>query len=480
MAPAFGAALLLPRAAAAQEDPAARLARGKAAFDAGDYARALKEYEATVAAAPANAEAHEGVLRTLLAQRDTKRAAAAAKVARLSCPGSASTLRLAAVAHVARGEFGTAVEIADEALAAPGGAVPAGFRVKADAVAGAEANIAAGERVLREALKTPVDRPDLLLELGDFLADAGNGDGAVAVLREAVALEKGNVPVLVRLSEVLLVQGKVKEARESALQAVDAGQRDAAAHTALARTFEAEKDYKTALPSFEMAATLLPKSAACQTDLGYALHRAGRLKESESALRLATKLDPNLIEPRLHLGWLLNATTRAKEALEEYMAVLKRVPDHQRALWYAADISFVLGKSRDAEGLLQRLLAAEPDHSEAHRLLADIAYAAGKLDAAKDSIKRALDANAKNPRALLTRGRIEEDEQKFEEAEKTYAEGLEAAPDDEWLHIFMAELCDEVLDKPAEALAHFKKYLELGGPDKDEVVARKIKELETP
>jgi tetratricopeptide (TPR) repeat protein len=83
----------------------------------------------------------------------------------------------------------------------------------------------------------------------------------------------------------------------------------------------------------------------------------------------------------------------------------------------------------------------------------------------------------KNARALLLKGQIEDETEDFENAEKDYKASTEADPTLSWPWLYLAELYDEVLDKPVDALNAYRKYLELGGPDPDGVVKASVDAL---
>ena len=47
-----------------------------------------------------------------------------------------------------------------------------------------------------------------------------------------------------------------------------------------------------------------------------------------------------------------------------------------------------------------------------------------------------------------------------------------------WPHVYLAEIYDEIDGDAEEALVHYKRFLELDGPDSDKKVERRIEQLE--
>jgi tetratricopeptide (TPR) repeat protein len=472
-----GGVSLVGPSARAGDDPALRLRRGRELLGAGDAIKAQREFESLIADAPTNSEAHAALVLCLLDQKNIDGALAAARTAVDASAGHALAHWSLGRALLAKGDFIAAAAAADRSMTAVGGPLAEGYRLKADAeTLGGDA--VAGEKSLRVGLENPSLKSRVLFELGDYLATQGRHADAEAPLREAAALAPNFLQAQVKLSRVLVVLKKIADARVAAMAALDADANHPEGYAALGRTFEAEGDFNASLPQYEQAAKLGSRKAVYHVDLGYAYGRLARFKEAEASLKAALKLDPDHREARFHLGWLYNTTGKPANALTEYQAILKQSPKDERALWYAADISVLQGKPKDAEGYLETLLKVNPKHSEGHRLMAEMVYNQGKIPAAQESIVKALEADPKNSRALLLRGRIEEDQEKYEDAEKSYLAGLEAKPDDLWVHLWIAELYEEVLDKPENALKHYKRYVELGGPDKDGEFARRIAALE--
>ena len=478
--------LSLPAAAAApaprQESPAApRVAKGEQLLREDDPARALKEFEAALQVDPNLAAAHLGRVKALVATGDAKKALAAAEEGSDAVPENPALATALARVQLAAGNGIAAATSAARALALPSPPAEA-WRIRAEAAdlldpevpAG---GVAAGEKLLGEALAKRPDDGELHSEVGGYLLQRGRGAAPVPFLVKAVAAAPGLLEPRLRLVRAYLLDRKIQEARDAALEAVAMAPGEADACIALGRTYEAAGEPAAALPHYESAVKLRPKRAAFQVDLGFCLAKLRKWKESEKALRTALKLEEGNLEARLHLGWVLNHEGDLAGALAEYVAILKVRPDDERALFNAGDISVLLGKSKEADRFLGRLLAVNPAHSEASRLLALMDFKAGRKDDAWKHLDACLGAEPKNARGLFLQGQLHDDDGNAEEAEKSWKAAAEADPKYAWPHLYLGELYDGPLAKPIDALNAFRLYIELGGPDPDGDIQRTIDAL---
>ena len=456
----------------------ARLVRADQLLQDDDPGKAAKEFEAAAQADPSLARAHEGAIRAWLVAGDTKKAVAAGQAASEKCPGNPTVLVALADALLASGSPVDA-QAAVEPLFAGTAPPMHAWRIKAEAAAAIDPEGAvAGEKVLALALSKFPGNASLLEEMGDFLLSRERPADALPFLRKAI--EASPVRVEPRL---LLVRGLIRTkdltgAREAASAAVEAAPGSPEARQMLGRTFEEAGEPAGALPPYQEAIRLRPRRVAFQVDLGFVLARMAKWKDAEKVLTGALKLDGDCLEARLHLGWVLNREGDLNGALDQYQAVLKRLPEDRRLLWNCADLCTILGKSKDARQYIERLLALEPKHSEAWRLTAQNAFRNGKNEDARKALAKCLELDPKNARALFLQGQIHDDEGGFDDAEKSYLAAAEADPKYAWPHLYLAELYDEALSKPVEALNSFRKYLALGGPDADGSIQKAVDALE--
>ena len=92
---------------------------------------------------------------------------------------------------------------------------------------------------------------------------------------------------------------------------------------------------------------------------------------------------------------------------------------------------------------------------------------AGNIDDAIESYRRSYSLKSRIPDSHYNLAIILREQGQFIEAEKEYYAALEISPDFGDAHYNLAIMYDLYMDRPAEAIQHYKSYLSLGGTDKD-------------
>lgn len=152
------------------------------------------------------------------------------------------------------------------------------------------------------------------LKLGDY---AGSG----AIL-EDLRLRHPSSEVLRALAEAYLGRGMMRPALEAAVQAVNAGGRDAEVPLGLARAFYQRKKYTAALTFYQRAVETSPQWAEAHFGLGACLWALKQPADALKALRRAVELAPEDWQARQFLGCVL-ADSGFKD---ESRAVLEAIP----------------------------------------------------------------------------------------------------------------------------------------------------------
>jgi Flp pilus assembly protein TadD len=172
------------------------------------------------------------------------------------------------------------------------------------------------------------------------LYNEGNYDGALATLREGLALYPNAVELHVGVGYARLARDEYAWARRSFEEALVLdpehedglaglgetllrfGEADAAkklfAHVRalgyeddlelmhqIGRALFRDDEFEEAIEFFEVAMRQAPDNAESVALVGYAQHRLGRDKEAVDLLRRALKIDPGFVEARIYLGNLL-------------------------------------------------------------------------------------------------------------------------------------------------------------------------------
>ena len=144
------------------------------------------------------------------------------------------------------------------------------------------------ERLDLEEIKSMVARNRA--HLGDQLKERGRPGAAVIEYRRALAENPDSVPVLNKLSAVLLDMGKGKDALEFLIRARDLSPDHPTAYTHLGKIFLKQKDYPSAMESLQTAIQINPFNPEVHLGLAEAYEALGDkdrgLKEREVAKRL--------------------------------------------------------------------------------------------------------------------------------------------------------------------------------------------------
>lgn len=142
--------------------------------------------------------------------------------------------------------------------------------------------------------------------------------------------------------------------------------------------------------------------------------------------------------------------------------------------------ALVLMRSGDygaAIPVLQEFSAANPELSGPYINLGIAYRQMGDADAALAALDKAVELNPGSAAAFLQRGILYREKGDFQAALSAYDQALTLQPDYALAHRNIGILYDLYLQQPAQALIHYKRYLELQGND-DKTVSGWVIDLE--
>jgi tetratricopeptide (TPR) repeat protein len=151
------------------------------------------------------------------------------------------------------------------------------------------------------------------------------------------------------------------------------------------------------------------------------------------------------------------------------------VPPKVQTLYEQAVSAMAGGDPLEAELRFRAFLLQNPGYPGAHVNLAILMATKGDDAAAAQHIRDALRLDPEHPAALNQLGMLERRNGRFLEAESAYMKAVTASPDYALAHYNLGVLNELYLQRLDTALAHFERYLEVGGDD--ELVTKWVADL---
>lgn len=143
--------------------------------------------------------------------------------------------------------------------------------------------------------------------------------------------------------------------------------------------------------------------------------------------------------------------------------------DQAAILFDRAIQSLELGQQDKAMDELRQVVSLAPNLSVPHNNLGILYKRKGLLDKAIEEYKQALRLKPDYTEAYNNLGIAYREKGMFKEAETAYREALMLKSDLVEAHYNLGVLYELYLNRPTEAIQHYKDYLRLGGPKTQEV-----------
>jgi tetratricopeptide (TPR) repeat protein len=159
----------------------------------------------------------------------------------------------------------------------------------------------------------------------------GDAQGALAQFSAAVEADPDNADALNNLGQILVKQGRAREAIPYFDRAVAAAGTVWAYHFNRARAYSELKEWRQAVQGYTDAARLFPDDYVTQFNLARARQADGDLDGAISAYAKAAELAPGQGEFQLWYGQALEQAGRREEAVAAYRRFLELQPDGPQA-----------------------------------------------------------------------------------------------------------------------------------------------------
>jgi len=300
---------------------------------------------------------------------------------------------------------------------------------------------------------------------------------AATLFERVLALEPNNVPALVWLGDMRLVEGRPDAAEAPLAKALTLAPREAAALDRAGRAALARRDYAAAVKDLGTALELQPRASSLHYPLSLAYRGLGDARNADAHLRLRGDVDVATADPlmrqvasvlqnasafevrganalgkrqwteavaslrqalelapdnaftHLNLGTALFESGDAKSALDEFQTAIRLSPGLSKAHYGAGIVFEAAGRDRDAIASFTKAVETDPASVEARMSLADALRRSGRE---RDSLPHYAEVIARSPAisqaafgyamALVRLGRYREARDRLDAAMKTYAD----------------------------------------------------------
>ncbi|MEN8190542.1 MAG: tetratricopeptide repeat protein, partial [Thermodesulfobacteriota bacterium] len=224
--------------------------------------------------------------------------------------------------------------------------------------------------VLRHALEqSPADN-SIRSKLVEVLAGSGQENDALKLLRPLFAKKTVNLEELQQAGWVSLAAGDLDMAHECSLRLLDSYPEDPAALAQAAIIALRRDELDDAAVLAEKGVHLAPGDAECWLRLGQVRHRRHLLVEAEFCLESALRLHPGRPEVLCELGRVLADDDRLEEAVSRVSEARRQAPDDPVTLLALAKVFCMAGRFDEALDVAGSVLELKPGNTSAGHLSA--------------------------------------------------------------------------------------------------------------
>ena len=212
----------------------------------------------------------------------------------------------------------------------------------------------------------PANSPAAKPRLARLDMSAGDKPGAVRTIDEVVAAHPTNIEALVSRAGVLAEEGKHDGALEVLKKALAVDARSPSVHFALGKLHLLRRDTTAALGAFGQVVKVHPRNSAAQFELARLHFNSGRLEDA-NVIQSAVQLAPADFEARLLCARInrMKGNTAARSTLKLLAAALPVRPLSRRSR-----LSSARSQQRGGGTILPKVIDKAPGFSEAAVALA--------------------------------------------------------------------------------------------------------------
>jgi tetratricopeptide (TPR) repeat protein len=291
----------------------------------------------------------------------------------------------------------------------------------------------------RSAVQTDPNFGEARFKLATAYAEVGDLQNALREYVRAADLMPTNVEAQLRAGNGLVAAGQYPEAKARALAALQSDPKNVRALILLGNSLGALKDLDGAIARVQEAVDADPQEILAYSNLGALELVKGNRAAAEAAFKRAVEVNPNSSEAHLGLAnyyWASRQTTEAERELKKALELEPKSLSANRglAVFYAAngsldetehylkayadltadvgprlalaDLYVRRGRIPEAQATLETLAKTKEGFAPAKLRLASLDFLDNRRPQAYDGLNEVLKQDAKNPGALLQKGRF--------------------------------------------------------------------------
>ena len=278
--------------------------------------------------------------------------------------------------------------------------------------------------------------------LGASYGKLGKFDQAICAFEKIVFLNPNQASAHYNLGNVLKDQGKLEEAINSYVKAL-----------------EIKPNYEAALNNMKALLSNVD-NANDQFKIAFELQTQGKLDEAISAYTKSITMWPSYVEALSNMGVVLQDQGKLEEAMEVYNKILAINPDYAE-VHNNIGITFKdQGKLEEAIDAHKKALTIKPDYAEAYYNMGIVLKDQGNLEEAIESYKKALNLKPDYFEAYNNMGLALKDQGKLEDAIGAYTTSISLWSDYADAYVNMGVALND-LRRSQEAVQAYKKALNL-------------------
>jgi tetratricopeptide (TPR) repeat protein len=230
---------------------------------------------------------------------------------------------------------------------------------------------------------------------------------------------------------------------------------------ALGEVYMRQGHAKRAVDLYEQALTRNPGDLSLRNRLAVALRHAGRLDESEAEIRAVLGRDAGNLDAYGTLAAIYMDRDNVDLAELILSKGLARNPNDPRLLTNMGLVHLAHGNDQAAFELFEKASTVDPGFLVGRMNKAAVFLRVGDHARATEELSYILKIEPGNAQALLNLGIAQRLAGEHGDARKNWNQLLSIDPDNAAAHYNLAILDMDFADKPADAKAHLKRYLQL-------------------